>query len=108
MTDSRDEHEITPIDPASSLAASHTSESMQLLRRAIVEGWQIPPEIMSAAPKIAARILLEGTSREKLRAMDVLNRMRDSNIQAMLALDKVDRLNDGSPTEIVTLGKIVL
>ncbi len=94
--------------PESSLATSHLSESMQLVRRAIVEGWQIPPEVMSAAPKIAARILLEGTPREKLRAMDVLNRMRDSNINAMIALDKIERLEDGAPTEIISLGKIVL
>jgi len=86
----------------------HARESLILLRRAIGQGWDIPASIMQDAPNTASEILQNGTAREQLRAMEVLIRMRDSNIAAAQVADKIDRLDDGTPTDIYTLGKIEL
>lgn len=86
----------------------HDRETLMLMRRAIAEGWQIPADVMASAPKYARDIMINGDAREKLRAIQALNQMRDSNIQAIQALDKIERLEGGAPTEIFTLGKIEL
>lgn len=99
-------------EPTSSIVASddgrHDRQTLMLLRRAIASGWDIPEIVMTAAPKVAAQILTTGSARDKLRAMDVLTRMRESNIAAIQVLDKVERLEGGSPTEIYTVMPIVL
>ena len=86
----------------------HDRQTLMLLKRAIQNGWDIPEVVFSAAPKVAMQILATGSPRDKLRAMDVLTRMRESNIAAIQALDKVERLEVGSPTEIYTVMPIVL
>ena len=80
-----------------------------LLASAIRNGWQIPDAAMRAAPSIVANMLTNGTPREKLRAAEVLIRMRDSNIAALAVGDKIERLDNGGATEIVyQLNKITL
>jgi len=90
------------------LPDSHRLETLQLLRRAIDNGWDIPDVVMQAAPRVCADMILHGTARDKLRAMDLLIRMRDSNIAVIQTTDKIERLDGGTPTEIYTLGKIEL
>ena len=83
-------------------------ETLMLLSSAIRNGWQIPEAAMRSAPIVVANMLSNGTTREKLRAAEVLIRMRDSNINALATGDKIERLEGGTPTEIFTLGKIEL
>ena len=86
----------------------HSRQSLQLMARAARLGWDIPDAVLREGAKYAAQIVANGNSREKLRALEVRNTMRDSNISAIQALDRLERLDNGQPTEILTLGKIIL
>ena len=86
--------------------SNHARQGLQMITTAVINGWDIPTMIMREAPKYCAQILVNGDNREKLRAMELINRMRDSNINAIVAMDRISRLDDGKPTEIYTLGKI--
>ncbi len=87
----------------------HARETLVLLASAIRNGWQIPEQAMRLAPSVVANMLATGTTREKLRAAEVLIRMRDSNIAALAVGDKIERLDNGGATEIVyQLNKITL
>jgi hypothetical protein len=79
-----------------------------LLASAIRNGWQIPDAALRAAPSIVANMLTNGTPREKLRAAEVLIRMRDSNIAALAVGDKIERLDSGEATENFRFGPIEL
>ena len=94
--------DIAAIDP------HHMRETLMLLSIAIRNGWQIPDAAMRAAPNVVAHILATGNARERIRAAEVLVRMRDSNINALATGDKIERLEGGSPTEIFTIHPIVL
>ncbi len=96
------------MDTPAPVKDKHTRETLILLRRAIGQGWDIPASIMQDAPNTASEILIHGTPREQLRAMEVLIRMRDSNIAALQVVDKIERLDDKTPTDIFTFGKIEL
>ena len=99
---------MSDITPINNEPDHHARETLMLLSIAIRNGWQIPDAAMRSAPNIVASMLINGTPREKLRAAEVLIRMRDSNISALATGDKIDRLEGGTPTEIYTLGKIEL
>ena len=86
----------------------HTRETLVLLASAIRHGWQIPDAAMRSAPIIVANMLANGTVREKLRAAEVLIRMRDSNIAALAVGDKIERLDSGEATENFRFGPIEL
>jgi len=96
------------MDTPAPVKDKHTRETLILLRRAIDQGWEIPASIMQDAPNTASEILQNGTPREQLRAMEVLIRMRDSNIAALQVVDKIERLDDETPLDIYTFGKIEL
>jgi len=83
-------------------------ETLMLLRQAIDQHWEVPVAVMQSAQTTVSEILASGSIRERLRAVEVLIRMRDSNVAAFQVADKIDRLDDGTPTDIYTLGKIVL
>jgi uncharacterized protein (UPF0147 family) len=77
----------------------HEREHLRMLRRAIVEGWEIPDHIKSRAPEVVASILENGNDRERLRAAEVLAAMKRDNVNNLIALDKIERLEDGTATD---------
>lgn len=87
---------------------THSRQTMVLLSSAIRNGWQIPDTVLRAAPAVVANLLVNGGDREKLRAAEVLIRMRESNIAALELADKLERLDGGSSTERIEFAPIVL
>ena len=88
--------------------ASPPRQTMQMLSTAIANGWQIPDSVMRAAPAVVANLLVNGTDREKLRAAEVLIRMRESNINGLEVADRLERLDSGEATVRVEFAPIVL
>lgn len=73
-----------------------------MLAAAIKNQWPIPEAAIEAAPKVAARMLLEGTTdRVKISAIKLLLAMQKNNIEALETLHKIERLESGQSTENV-------
>lgn len=80
----------------------HKRETLQIIRRAVTNGWNIPEAYYEALPKVAAQIATNGTDRDKLRAVEVLRAMNKDNLDAAMALEKLERDdNVQEKTEIV-------
>ena len=73
--------------------------TLLMLANAVQNQWPIPPAAIEAAPKVAARLLLEGNDRVKLGAIKLLLAMQKNNIEALVQLDKIERLEAGAATE---------
>jgi len=88
--------------------AGSVRSTMQLLAQAVKNRWVIPPEMRDAAGKLARHIAVHGkTDRDRLRAVELLAALDRDNIAALLALDKVERLEGGNATERIELAPIV-
>ena len=99
---------MSDITPINNEPDHHARETLVLLASAIRNGGQIPDAALRSAPNIVASMLINGTAREKLRAAEVLIRMRDSNIAALAVGDKIERLDSGEATENFRFGPIEL
>lgn len=79
--------------------------ALRLLQRAIENGWAIPDEVMKQAPEVCASILNDSMSqpRDRLRAAEVLAAMARDKVNTAIALDKIERLEDGEATERVVI-----
>lgn len=79
--------------------------ALRLLQRAVTHGWKIPEEVMQQAPEICSRILSDDMAqpRDRLRAAEVLAAMARDKVNAAIALDKMERLDDGEATERVVI-----
>ena len=99
---------MSDITPINNEPDHHARETLVLLASAIRNGWQIPDAALRSAPNIVASMLINGTAREKIRAAEVLIRMRDSNIAALAVGDKIERLDSGEATENFRFGPIEL
>lgn len=74
--------------------------TLAMLATAIKNQWPIPDAAIEAAPKVAARMLLDGTSdRIKISAIKLLLSMQKNNIEALEVLHKIERLEAGESTE---------
>lgn len=83
--------------------------SLRLLQRAVTAGWKIPDAVMEQAPDICARILNDdlSQSRDRLRAAEVLAAMMRDKVTAAIALDKMERLEDGEATDRVEISPAI-
>lgn len=101
---------VAPIEPTKEVprlfegTSGVNSEAMILLRRAITHGWDIPEAVWKSAPAMCEEIMMNPTSteRDRLRAAEVLAAMARDKVTAAIALDKMTRLENGTPTEAVT------
>ena len=80
-------------------------ESLRVIQRAVVNGWKIPDDWLKTLPQVAATIAADPnrTDRDRLRALEVLRGMAGDSVQAAIALDKIERLDNGDPTERVSV-----
>lgn len=87
--------------PALDIDKRNQKASLRLLKRAVTAGWKIPDAVMEQAPDICSRILNDdlSQSRDRLRAAEVLAAMMRDKVAAAIALDKMERLDDGQATE---------
>lgn len=87
----------------------HDRAGLQLVRRAIHGGWQIPEELMNQLPRVVTGVIANARNdRERLRAVEVLVAMQRDNLAALVAADRIERLDDGGPTERIELAPITL
>ena len=106
MSDSDKGLSITPGENITrDLADPHRSrETMRMLQRAVREGWEVPAEIFKDAPIELRNIMQSSTSnREKIRAIEVFVTMHKANIDGLVQLDKIERLDSGEDTERSTI-----
>lgn len=57
----------------------HTRGDVRLLEHAIRKGWDIPPQLMEAAPKVLANIMVKGKPREQVAAIRALAVLHEQN-----------------------------
>ena len=81
--------------------AKRVRSSLRTLQRAVENGWAIPDNVIQAAPLIVASILTNrnASAASRLRAAEVLAAMARDKVAAAIALDKMERLNEGAATE---------
>ena len=80
------------IDPK----AMKVRESLRMVQRAVLNGWDVPDEARNSLPLECYAIATdsERPARDRLRAMEVLRAMAKDNLDAAMALDKIERLDD--------------
>lgn len=87
----------------------HERAGLRLVRRAIHGRWAVPDELLASLPRVVTGMVANArTDRERLRAVEVLVAMQRDNMAALQAADKIERLDDGSPTEVIQLAPITL
>lgn len=85
----------------------HSREDLRMiaecLRKGWLKPWELPEHLARQLPNDVADVLRKaketGDGRVALRAADVLCRMAEGNLRLAEAIDKVERLDDGRPTE---------
>jgi len=82
--------------------------SLQLIKRAVVNGWDIPDQWKDALPKLCMKMVLDDNrgDRERLRALEILRAMNRDNLEAAQVLDRLERLDGGMATERIELAPI--
>jgi hypothetical protein len=60
----------------------HSRQQLRMAETAIKKGWDIPEQLMSALPKVAGAMAINGSAREKIAAMKVLIAMKEQNDRA--------------------------
>jgi len=78
-------------------------ESLVMIKRAVTNAWNIPDELKEKIPLMMAKIAVESKlERNRIRAVEVLRYMSKDNLDAAVALDRVERLDEGKSTEIMS------
>ena len=89
-------HEDSPID------THHTRQHLAILRKAVVEGWDVPHEWKKSLPAVAQGIANnpDASNRDRIAALKVLHAIDSENAKKLELLDKMTRLDGDGPTEI--------
>jgi len=114
--DDPDDMPTPPAAPTRALARGvvepgerHDRAGLVLVMRALREGWQIPPDVLSELPAVVVEMARNATSpRDRLRAIETLLAMQRANHDALVAADRCERLDGGGATERVELAPITL
>lgn len=72
-----------------------------MLQRAINSAMDLPEGTLKAAAGTAIRDLNDKDGRVRARAREFLLKLQDSGVAAAIGLDKIERLDDGGPTDIL-------
>lgn len=88
--------------------ADQTRSTLQMIKRAVTNGWSIPDEWKQELPQLCLRIATDENKgdRERLRATEILRAMSRDNLDALQVLDKIERLDGGEATERIELAPI--
>jgi len=79
-------------------------ETLRMLATAVRNRWPIPEAMRKELPELASRIALNAESdRDRLRALELLAALDRDNIAALVALDRVERLDGGDVTDRIEL-----
>jgi len=95
--------------PAGIVEEKHERAGLRLIRRAIEGRWQVPDELLSSLPRVVVGMVANArTDRERLRAVEILVAMSRDNLAALQAADRLERLDEGQPTDNIQLNPITL
>lgn len=85
-----------------------TRDDLNVIKRAVGNGWKIPEQLREALPAMCAKIAIDESKgdRERLRAVEILRSMTRDNVDAAQVVDKIDRLDSGEATDRIELGPI--
>ena len=79
-------------------------QTMALVRTACLERWPVTAAMKAKAVEQVCEIAAKAEGdRERLRANEIITAMDRANIEALVALDKLERLDAGENTENITL-----
>lgn len=82
----------------------HERAGMILIRQAIRHRWDIPDVLLEQLPRqVTALFVNARNDRERLRAAEVIVAMNRDNISALVAADRIERLESGTATERVEM-----
>jgi hypothetical protein len=74
--------------------------ALRLLERAVRNHWQIPEDLAKELPDFAAEMMRTANDeRSRIRAAELIVSMNKANVDLAIAVDKVNRLDDGTSTE---------
>lgn len=88
--------------PIPSSTGKHNARSeLRMLRRAVRAGWDLPDQVFKELPAFCRSMMNNDTADERARiaAAKVLLDAQKANIDNELALDKIERLDEGSATD---------
>lgn len=83
------------------LDRGHARQGMQLVQQAVKRGWKIPEVYYAELPPKLWQIIDNPLSpdRDRIRAMETLRSLNRDNLDAAIALDRMERLDAEQPTE---------
>lgn len=91
------------------LERKHDRAGLRLIKRAILGRWQIPDDLLEQLPRVVTGVVANArTDRERLRAVELIVAMQRDNMAALQMADRLERLDGGSPTELIELAPITL
>ncbi len=97
----------SPEQPPATVATA-TRSDLQMIRQAVSNGWDLPPELMKALPQVLInQIADEGASRrEKRLAIDTLRKMQTDNLAAAKLMAQMEGdipPDEGAPVSLTVL-----
>ena len=79
----------------------HKRETYMMIERAMKDGAEMPPDTMKAAIGSAIRDMAATQGSTRSRARRFLLAVQKQSVEAAIALDKIERLDGGQPTDII-------
>lgn len=88
-------------DQNSLIDPKRVRSSLRIIQQAVEQGWDIPASVVEALPRVVSEILFDESAplRDRLRAAQVIASLVKCRVDAAIALDKIERLEAGNPTE---------
>ena len=80
----------------------HKRGDLAMLRAAVARGFDVPPEAVKRVGEWAFRAMNDDTEedgRVRAQAAKLLLELAKHNLNVLVELDKLNRLDDGAPTE---------
>ena len=99
MSTRNGEHQLTQVESDVGTRRKKR-ETVHFLERAVKHGWNIPDDWKDKLPQVLAQIAADSKSdhRSRIRAIEALRRMARDHIDAVVELDRIDRLETGDIT----------
>ena len=95
--------------PVTIVEDRHERAGLRLIRRAIEGRWQVPDELLASLPRVVVGMVANSrTDRERLRAVEILVAMNRDNLASLQTADRLERLDEGQPTDNIQLAPITL
>lgn len=92
-----------PTDSAGGLGgiSGRLRSHLRPLEDAVYGGWELPPDVSAAIPTMLREIMDDptATARDRIRASECLAALRRDRVDAVIQLDRINRLDAGTATD---------